>query len=265
MNKTAMDNELKREMTVGAFAFLVVLALFCFSIFVTGNLFWEKGQDVRILFPGVMGLRDGDKVVVRGMAVGEVKKLEFDDETGMVRVTCHLNQHISIYADYKATIVPTSVLGGRHLQIDEGTREGKPLPRKTALVGTAPNDLAKDASLVVSALRREIEQGSILPDLRAFAAQAREISEKINHGEGSLGAMINDDKLYADIKATSASLKEVSRRLEAGEGLLGKMLVEDEPLYDQAKLLFQDIRAAVDDLRETAPILTFTSVFFGAF
>ena len=41
--------------------------------------------------------------------------------------------------------------------------------------------------------------------------------------------------------------------------------MKDDELYEEAKLLLQEIRATVDDFRETTPITTFTSVFFGAF
>ena len=78
------------------------------------------------------------------------------------------------------------------------------------------------------------------------------------------GSRRNDEQVSEDLKVTAANLREVTQRLADGEGTLGK-LSKDEELYDDARYLMEDIRAAVDDFRETAPILTFTSVFFGAF
>ncbi|MBN2560002.1 MAG: hypothetical protein JXQ75_03630, partial [Phycisphaerae bacterium] len=58
--------------------------------------------------------------------------------------------------------------------------------------------------------------------------------------------------------------REVATKLNSGEGTLGK-LAQDDELYEEAKRLLHELRATVDDFRETAPITTFTSIFFGAF
>ena len=59
-----------------------------------------------------------------------------------------------------------------------------------------------------------------------------------------------DDTLYEDLSDAVASLKKVTDDISKGEGTLGKLVMDDE-LYQEAKLLLQEIRAAVDDLRET--------------
>jgi len=48
---------LRKEVTVGLFAFAVILGLFVFSIFVTGGSFWTKGRKLDVMFTDVMGLR----------------------------------------------------------------------------------------------------------------------------------------------------------------------------------------------------------------
>jgi len=42
-------------------------------------------------------------------------------------------------------------------------------------------------------------------------------------------------------------------------------LIEDDGLYEDAEKLVGEVRAAVDDIRETSPVVTFTSILFGAF
>ena len=39
----------------------------------------------------------------------------------------------------------------------------------------------------------------------------------------------------------------------------------DDTLFVEAQLLLQEVRAAVDGYRETSPITSFTSIFFGVF
>ena len=76
--------------------------------------------------------------------------------------------------------------------------------------------------------------------------------------------MSEDDNLYRDLSAAAAAIKDVTTSISQGDGTLGKLTRDDE-LYQDAKLLLNEIRAAIDDLRETTPVTTFTSVFFGAF
>jgi hypothetical protein len=56
----------------------------------------------------------------------------------------------------------------------------------------------------------------------------------------------------------------VAQTLSKGEGTLGKLAKNDE-LYTQLNELLGEARAAIDDLRETTPVVSFSSIFFGAF
>lgn len=102
-------------------------------------------------------------------------------------------------------------------------------------------------------------------DLEASLGAIRDISERINNGEGTLGRLVSTDAgLYADLEASMGAIREISERINNGEGTLGK-LVGDAQLYEEATLLIEDMRAAIDDLREASPITSFSSVVFGAF
>ena len=91
------------------------------------------------------------------------------------------------------------------------------------------------------------------------------MSSNLAEGKGTLGKlMAEDDTVYTDLAATLASIRRISESIDKGEGTLGK-LVRDAKLYDETTLLVEDVRAAVDDLREASPITSFGSVIFGAF
>ena len=66
------------------------------------------------------------------------------------------------------------------------------------------------------------------------------------------------------LAATLAAFRGMSESIAKGEGTIGK-LVTDEELYQEFQALVREGRAAVDDIRETSPVTTFTSIFFGAF
>ena len=66
----------------------------------------------------------------------------------------------------------------------------------------------------------------------------------------------------ADLEATAANLRDVSRKLNDGHGTLGR-LVNDRTLADEAEATIKDVRQIIDNMRDTAPIPSFTSLFFG--
>jgi phospholipid/cholesterol/gamma-HCH transport system substrate-binding protein len=84
-------------------------------------------------------------------------------------------------------------------------------------------------------------------------------------GEGTMGRLLSeDDQVYKDLAATMANIRGISDSIAQGKGSMGK-LMSDEALYLEFQSLLREGRAAVDDMRETSPITTFTSIFFGAF
>ncbi len=133
-------------------------------------------------------------------------------------------------------------------------------------------EISQDVKLIVKGVEAgEGTIGKLLKDEAVYTnasvviANLREISERLESGEGTLGKlMAKDGEVYADISTSIASVRSIAESINAGEGTLGK-LVRDAKLYDETALLVEDVRAAVDDLREASPITSFGSVMFGAF
>ena len=106
---------------------------------------------------------------------------------------------------------------------------------------------------------------ALYADLSSAVASLRAISTRLENGEGTLGKLLSsDDTLYTDLSTAVASLRTVADNIASGEGTLGK-LVSDQALYDDLLNLLRQARAAIDDIRETSPVSTFSSVFFGIF
>ena len=69
--------------------------------------------------------------------------------------------------------------------------------------------------------------------------------------------------LIERLSAASADLATVASRMEKGEGTLGK-LSADSKLYDEVTALLKDVRQIIDNYRDTTPISTFGSLIGGA-
>ena len=332
MNKDCISRELTIEVVVGVFMVMILFGLGYFTFVVSGRWWGDEPFRVEAYFEDVMGLKEGDNVVVRGMPVGKVESLTL--EKNRILVLAHCRKELSVREGYRVTIVATSILGGRYMEIHEGN--GKLLDPGKVLQGTKPHDLMADAAELVNATKDGFSgTNGIIASLQETARELKEIARRVNAGEGTLGKLLSsDDKLYKDLSESVASLKNIAARLEKGEGTLGKllssddqlhkdlsasvaslkniaarlekgegtlgkllssddklyedlsasvaslrniaagiekgegtigMLIKDKKLYESLEQTVKELQAAIDDFRETSPVVTFTSIFFGAF
>jgi phospholipid/cholesterol/gamma-HCH transport system substrate-binding protein len=330
MKKTRLQ-QTSMEVTVGAFMMMVLLALGFFTIVLSRENIFLRNYPLEVAFDDVTGLIEGDKVYVHGVDVGRVRSMELRE--GRVFVMLSLRYEPSLHEDYAISVQPASVLGGKFVEIREGTRALPVLPAGTVVVGQAPVDFIEETSEAVRTVRTSLEEGGVLKNLEGTMANMKEITEglrsgegtigklfkddalyaeltevtrslrsiaeKLSSSEGSAGKLINDSELYDNLNGLAADLRKVSERLERGEGTLGRLLsqddqlyndvseavasikdfskslntsegtigklVRDDALYEDLKSLIAEVRAAVDDIRETSPVATFSGVMFGAF
>jgi phospholipid/cholesterol/gamma-HCH transport system substrate-binding protein len=92
----------------------------------------------------------------------------------------------------------------------------------------------------------------------------KNVSEKIEKGEGTLGKLIKDESLYEDAKKTLQSVKGIAEKVEKGEGTLGK-LVNDDHLMKEAEKTMKKIQKAAESIEEQTPITvlgTIIGIFF---
>jgi phospholipid/cholesterol/gamma-HCH transport system substrate-binding protein len=81
----------------------------------------------------------------------------------------------------------------------------------------------------------------------------REVAEKLQRGEGTLGKLINDDEAYQDARATLANLRNLSEKLESGDGLLGKLIMDDQ-LGAEVEKTMKRVQEAAEGVREQNPV-----------
>lgn len=298
MKQKHIERELAMELAVGAFMVAAMVGMFFFTVVLSRDVWFSKKYAMQVRFDQVMGLRDGDNVVVRGMPVGKIKTLELRADG--VYVTASLDEPVEMRDGYSIQVVNTSMLGGRHMAVEQGPSAAAILPPDTMFSGQVPRDLMSDAAEAVYAMKQGLVEGGVITNLQGAAREMREIAARLNAGEGTLGKLLSsDDQLYRDLSAAVASLREITGRLESGEGTLGKLLSTDDRVYQDLSALtaslrtmaddmragkgtmgrlfgdeslyvelmkaITELRGWIDDSRETSPVVNFSTIFFGAF
>ena len=71
---------------------------------------------------------------------------------------------------------------------------------------------------------------------------------------------MNDDKLYDSINALSANLNSLITKINSGQGTLGK-LVNDDRLYYDALNSVRKLKNATETQEDLAPLTTITAAF----
>ena len=233
------------EFITGVFM-LVVLALLAYFTIIISGVDLIRGRErvlVKIAFDGIGGPKDHDNVMYRGTKGGTVEDVELT-ETNLVAVV-EIDKSVILRTGYKATVQSMSLLGGNHLVLEEGDGDVIELGAEQ-LRGETPSDWMRDITQVAKNLNN-ITGGSgldaIVSNLTVMSEKVRDISERLDRGEGTLGRLLSsDDALYNDIRdtvsefrGTASNANIVATRLVNGEGTLGRLLSDDDTVYDDLK------------------------------
>ena len=275
------------QLRVGIFVLFGLAVLGFLILNSTGdfNPFAERLR-LKARFTSADGLREGSEVQLAGVTIGKVTEIRFlppdNPEDAKVEALMSVEQMLDgkpisqrIRTDSTAQLVATSVLANdKMINITPGTPEGTPV--------RYDHVLESSASISINQLTQT--GNDLLQQINKLAVPTNEILNKANQGEGTLGAIINDESLYKNIDETvieaKTSMIKVQNLIEeakSGKGTAGKLL-NDPELYNNLnntvgqleqiskdlqsgkgtagkfltdEALYNDTRATIQDLRDS--------------
>ena len=86
-----------------------------------------------------------------------------------------------------------------------------------------------------------------------MVGQARGIIDQINSGQGTVGKLVKDDKLYNETTVAVANFREILEKMNRGQGSVGKLINNDD-FYRNAKLSLQKLDKAMEGLEDQGPL-----------
>ena len=90
-------------------------------------------------------------------------------------------------------------------------------------------------------------------DARNFMNDTKGIVGDVKTGKGALGLLLYDEGTANSIKVTANNLRELSEKLNGGQGTLGK-LISDDKIYRDVQGLMKKADRAIDGLGDSGPI-----------
>ena len=219
---------------LGIFIFLGS-TLLVIGIFLLGNKesLFRPTFTVKAYFKNIEGLRNGAPVRLGGIDVGSVKNIEIvKDTTGKVEVTMRLHNEVQrfIRKDTKASIETEGLVGNKVVVLE---------------IGSATADLIEEGGTIQA--KDPIGFGAVIEETQGIMGYTKEMTknmadlfERINKGEGTIGKILTDDKLY--FQAT-----ELTKRADQS---LGAIIIELEKVSQIFKTLGSGVSEVITNVNQ---------------
>ena len=279
-------NNFQQTARVGLF-FILGLALtwVTFETLRGGKVFKDQGYNLIAGFETLKELKEGDEVRMAGVKVGEVEKTRLAGRRA--EAVLRISHEVKIKSDATAMIVMAGLIGTNYLSITLGTEAASDLPDGAEITTkTTPDlnsvmsqigDLGKKLESAIGdlsgALSGDGKEGpGIIKKIDQLVTENREniskttanlqaITSKINQGEGTLGRLISDPKMYDELVTTIGEIKngaseaktfianaqKIIDQVKSGQGAIGA-LVFDQKAGEDIKVSIANIRSVSDKI-----------------
>jgi phospholipid/cholesterol/gamma-HCH transport system substrate-binding protein len=208
---------MSRAARLGAFI-VATLAVLAGGIFIIGSKQYLFSSTYRLQtqFANVEGLEEGGDVRVGGVHTGTVRQIVLPrkaDEKVTVLMDLSKSTHAIIKKDSVASIETEGLLGNQYLAISFGSPNAPDVRDNDIITSQPPlemSDLLQKASSLLDG-----SQAAIQNTTRA-TANLDSITAKINRGQGTVGALVNDKQLYNNLEQTSSAMRDTMTQAKAG-------------------------------------------------
>jgi phospholipid/cholesterol/gamma-HCH transport system substrate-binding protein len=208
---------MSRAVRLGAFI-VATLAILVVGIFIIGGkqYLFSSTYLLKAQFDNVVGLDAGADVRVGGVHSGTVRNIVLPHKPGeKVTVIMDLGRstHEIIKQDSVATIETEGLLGNQFLAISFGSAGSSDVREGDTITSQPPlemADLLQKTSDILDGSQEAIKNAT-----RA-TANLDSISAKIDRGQGTAGALVNDKALYTNLEQTSGAMRDTMAQAQAG-------------------------------------------------
>ena len=206
---TVSGESMTRTFRLGIFI-VATLLMFAAGVFWIGNkqFLFHSTYRLQAEFQNVAGLNDGAEVRVGGIHEGTVRQIQLPMRPNeKVRVLMDMAgpTRSVIKNDSVAIIRSEGLVGDKFVEISFGSDQAPKVKNGDTIRGEPPlqiSDLLNKTSVVLDTTKGAID------NVNQTASNLNSITTKINQGQGSIGALINDKKIYQNVNAGTNAFKE---------------------------------------------------------
>jgi phospholipid/cholesterol/gamma-HCH transport system substrate-binding protein len=208
---------MSRVARLGAFI-LITLAILAAGVFIIGSkeYLFRSTYQLKAQFDNVAGLAEGADVQVGGVHSGTVTAIELPHRPGeKITVIMYLDKstHEIIKRDSVASIETAGILGNQYVAISFGSAGQAEVSNGEIIPSEPPlqmSDLFKKTSGILDSSQQAINNTTLA------TAHLNAVSAKIDLGQGTVGALVNDRQLYSNLEQTTTTLHETMLQAQTG-------------------------------------------------
>jgi phospholipid/cholesterol/gamma-HCH transport system substrate-binding protein len=258
---------MSRAARLGAFI-VATLAILAAGVFIIGSkqYLFSPTYRLKAQFATVVGLDSGAEVRIAGVHTGTVREIDLPSKpTDKVTVLMDIQRstHTIVKQDSVASIETEGLLGNEYVAISFGSEQA-PNVKDNDMIGSQPPlviaDLMKKADGILDTSQ------AALKNITVASANVSDITVKINNGQGTIGSLVNDKKIYNQLDQTTAGLRDTVGHAQAGvvafqenmEAMKQNFLVRGyykKRGYEDSTDL---VKNEIPKLPDSAPLKTFT-------
>jgi phospholipid/cholesterol/gamma-HCH transport system substrate-binding protein len=208
---------MSRAARLGIFIIATLLILAA-GIFVIGSkqYLFSHTYSLKAQFATVVGLDAGAEVRIAGVHTGTVREIDLPSKpTDKVTVLMDLQEstHTIVKQDSVASIETEGLLGNEYVAISFGSEQAQNVKDNDMIGSQAPlviADLMKKADGILDTSQ------AALKNITVASANVSDITAKVNNGQGTIGSLVNDKKIYTQLDQTTAGLRDTIGHAQAG-------------------------------------------------
>lgn len=183
------------ELKVGIFI-LIGIAILFLIVFSIGDINLSRtGYRIKVLFNFASGIGGSAPVRLAGVGVGQVEgiRIMYDEKERKTKaeLTAWINDGANIEEDAVVTINTLGLLGEKYLEILPGTSGKRTLKNNDMIIGKDPVPMEK-----------------ITENLARLSDSVTIIVERLKNGQGTIGKLLTEDKIYKDLEAFVEDIKK---------------------------------------------------------
>jgi len=208
---------MSRAARLGAFI-IATLAILATGVFLIGSkqYLFSPTYRLKAQFATVVGLDAGAEVRIGGVHTGTVREIDLPSKpTDKITVLMDLQRstHAIVKQDSLASIETEGLLGNEYIAISFGSEQALNVKDNDTISSEAPlviADLMKKADGILDTSQEALNNVTVV------TANLSSISTKINQGQGTIGSLVNDKKIYTQLDQTTAGLRDTVNHAQAG-------------------------------------------------
>ena len=230
-----MSKKIWIQVKIGAFI-VFGLALLVSYLVVIGNYqsMFTRANDYTTIVANATGLFNGTPVTINGLKAGRVHQLQLKDNHIIVHMKVKKELSHMINSTAIASLKTEGILGDRYIAINTTDSQADPLPTGSGIPlqedKGVSNVLAGDSEFVIGVTQFFKEASTLLENLNK--SEDENLAESLRAISKQTKKFLSDDK-NKDIKYILRYTRSILRKIDKGQGSLGA-LINERALHNQA-------------------------------